>query len=254
MAETQWRIMTIASACDVTALSFCSHTFLFALWARLWFETPPLRYRLSKVMMSDDGRCSWSGIGKKEGEKNLQQRSSDAENCPGALQGADLALTPDQNSLPRYYLASINTGRGHTEVPTMFDYWRNDGNFSKLFVLPAHEKSPVVTCSTARCCRWTRDSNVEKHWDFCRRAGADKAPVSTSRLCDGRIVGFVYQRVCLFGLNVWYWKVSGGHSSGFHHLPWLCPAESQFVTLVCLVGTLLVPSSPRTGCSGCVTH
>lgn len=176
-----WRqlsIVTIASVSDVTVLSFVttlkgsfcgSHTFLFALWARLWFETTPLRYRVSKVMMRDDVRCSWRGIGEKErvagwlgGGLNLQQRSSDVENCPGALQGADLAFTPDQSSLPhscKYYLASINTGRGHQEVPTMFDYCRNDGKCSELFVLQVHEKKKknnrcshmLIPCSWSWC-------------------------------------------------------------------------------------------------------
>lgn len=89
------------------------------------------------------------GEWKKRRGKNPRQRSSDAENCPGALQGADLAFTSDQSSLLhscKYYLASINTGRGHREVPTMFDYCRNDGKFSKLFVSPVNakkEKNPV---------------------------------------------------------------------------------------------------------------
>lgn len=78
------------------------------------------------------------GVGKKKvgggggGGKSATKRSSDAENCPGALQGADLAFTSDQSSLLhscKYYLASVNTGRGHREVPTMFDHWRNDGKF-----------------------------------------------------------------------------------------------------------------------------
>lgn len=89
---------------------------------------------------------------KKGGGGNPRQRSSDAENCPGALQGADLAFTSDQSSLLRsckYYLASINTGRGHREVPTMFDYCRNDGKFSQLFVSPVNaekKKTLYATC------------------------------------------------------------------------------------------------------------
>lgn len=52
-----------------TPLLLGSHTFLLAFWARLWFETTPLRYRLSKAMMRDDERCGWRGSGKKDGGK-----------------------------------------------------------------------------------------------------------------------------------------------------------------------------------------